>query len=332
MGDNRPNVYFDPDVNTWVYRISSLGHCETQLVYARLEYPTSPHPGTIQKAMDDSSAAEGFMYPLIERDQDMLVEGQQMGIMYQVEMEHPPHPLIRGSIDGYYDDILVEVKWFGESLYEKFRKEGLAGFPHYKAQVDNYGWVGAFQRCLFAVGRKDEDGKPTEQVIYEWYTPNSTVAKAKAVAKIKRVENLAREINTGIRDVPVCETVEFPCPYWTHHPDNTPVVDDLQTTSLLTQYMDLLAHSEKDLERAAELKTRILKRARLIHEGHDGSFKIVHPQGTWTIWETEPTKQSKFNRQKFERDHPGVLDDYLTETDKKGFVTLKKPKKGEADG
>lgn len=113
----------------------SLGHCVRRQVLGQLDMPTKPYPGKLVTAMADSSVFEDQVIGWLERFH-VITDRQRP---YTLEVL-PGRAFIALHPDGLAAAFtsathVLEVKSFGQSLYDKFDKGGLAAFPEYEWQV-----------------------------------------------------------------------------------------------------------------------------------------------------------------------------------------------------
>ena len=63
----QPTVYFDPEIDKWVYRASGLGNCIGHLVRCRLGVTPDPAPKFMQAAFDTGKHLEPEILNWLQR-------------------------------------------------------------------------------------------------------------------------------------------------------------------------------------------------------------------------------------------------------------------------
>lgn len=128
MSDDRANVYFDPDINAWVYRASALGNCVRALVASAMEYDEAHSQQTaemLQRTADEGNTHEKAM-------REKLVE---TGHVLAGEQQEVTIPIVKGKIyvRGHLDDIVLSGPlvtrpsiWEAKSLSVGAYKEWMA--------------------------------------------------------------------------------------------------------------------------------------------------------------------------------------------------------------
>lgn len=147
---DKPIVYID-DSDTTVYRASAIGGCTKSLIAVRMGFESVPPPAWLRPALEEGQEREeevlekaleqvepgGWVEP-DQRPVELVVKGGE---------EDGDRVVIRGHTDGtiYRDDGLdspaiagIEAKAFGETLWNTYKKKGMAAFPYYIAQLTIY--------------------------------------------------------------------------------------------------------------------------------------------------------------------------------------------------
>jgi hypothetical protein len=212
MGDDRANVYYDPLVESWVYRASSVGRSLRCLSAARQGYDPLPPPDYLVAA-----AEAGNRYELIAktklRSMGYTVAGEQGEIDYRVT----DTALIRGHLDAAHclvpdDDTgrILEVKSMSQRVFDKWLSYGFEKFPEYAAQVTSYMYAQAqrqgrdgYLEAVYAVINRETD----EMDIRVLATPPTDIQTI--VQRIALAEHFA-----SIDKLPVCDSAsQYTCPY-----------------------------------------------------------------------------------------------------------------------
>lgn len=250
MGDNRPAVYEDPEIDKWVFRASSLGGCFSHLVRCGLGFTPEPPPKNLLVKFAEGDVAEPVMLNWLSSNEGGWavwdeyglantaerfggkVSGRGDGQDDQLELEIPvgKNAVIRVHPDGIAtcfkitpymkehwpnlqtgEEAVVECKAFGPDYLKKYKREGLMGFPFYAYQV-SVEMAATGMPCLFVIGEKDEDGivKP-DKIMWDFYRePPYTLPQLKV-----RVMKILAAIDRG--EIPPCDIAMFPCGFWQEH-------------------------------------------------------------------------------------------------------------------
>lgn len=262
MGDDRPSVYHDPDIDRWVYRASSLGSCERRLVAHRRGIHAQPVPDWLQVRFDEGHDWEDKILARWEDDNTGSLFAAQM----TTGLEVGKHAMVRGSIDGYDDrGTIVDAKFLGPDLFERLKNGGLSAFPHYEWQqaVYAHGMRAAGYKvdniCL-AMGLKDIEGEGDDRRIvgikemsYLWVDVAELPTVAQIKARVMRIEKLAAK---GGDEWPDCPTpFEYPCPFdWLHEDRDVAIEVDDEMSKKLD-----MAHRFNQLAKVAEGDAKKLK-------------------------------------------------------------------------
>lgn len=214
---------------TWVFRASGLGGCDSALVRAGRGEVGRSAPGWMLERYQEGHDFEALILtryglglaghrrgPVHARNWRMM-DGQ-----YEIEFPVGDHTVIRGHLDGIYtvvnargDDhrLIGEAKFLGPDMYAKYLRDGITAFPYYEMQLSIY--MHALRLpAAFIVGQKvihEVDGQrevTLGEVTYDLiHEPPIALGQIKA-----RVARLVSLIESG-REVE-CNTRAFPCPYY----------------------------------------------------------------------------------------------------------------------
>ncbi len=239
-GDNRPSVYFDPDINLWVYRASALGRCDRELVMLRRGAEGEPVPDWLMRRFNEGHEFEDELLRRFSEDNDTEVIDRQR----VVEIPVGKGAIVRGSIDGRTEDtmaVLVDAKFLGPDKFREIKKAGIAGTSDYKWQQTTYG------RGLIAAGeiithvclamglkeyeeREDPDTGETYKAAvgvadmhYEWLAIEDLPSLAQVKGRVLKLEKMAGDLEG---DLPACPVpFQFPCStrIWHDEPEDTAV-------------------------------------------------------------------------------------------------------------
>lgn len=154
---------------------------------------------------------------------------------------------------------IVEAKAFGDSYFDKWKRDGLAAFPTYEWQVSVQMHASGLP-CEFIVGKKDKAG--VVQFIDHRLIITPPISWGKIAAKISRIEAAVKNKQT-----PKCEEpIMFPCPFYPMHDakvdifgQDTGAAAEIQLTDEAAKSVDVyaarfLAHEKLAKEHEAEAK------------------------------------------------------------------------------
>lgn len=316
MGDDRPSVYHDPDIDRWVYRASSLGSCERQLVALRRGMEPSPTPDWLQERFDEGHDWEDRLLRRFEDDNGTSLDMPQLS----AGIEIGKNVVVRGSIDAY-DDLgtVVDAKFCGPDLYNRLKSKGITAFPHYWWQQGVYahGMVAAGYKvdniCL-AMGLKDIVTVGQSRTVtgiaemhYLWVDLADLPTVAQIKARVMRLEKLAKA--EGWPDCPT--PPDYPCPFDWLHDEKDPAIEVKGGWAVkLADAADLNAKAKDCEERAKEYKALAKQLVEEVLAAEDltpdASHKLVG-QGvevTWVYSKTEAAVIEKYERKESVRRYP----------------------------
>lgn len=319
MGDNRPSVYFDPDVDLWIYRASALGSCERELVAHRRGMSGSPTPDWLQVRFDEGHDWEDRILARTEDDTGQKVTDRQRQLLLPVGK----HAAVRGSIDGYIDRCIVDAKFLGPDLYAKLKAKGIAGMEQYAWQQAAYahawnlfveGGPLKADRIMLAMGLKDIEGEGEERRIvgikemHYLYVPLKELpTAAKIKARVMRLEKMAQG-----DDWPACpQPFQYPCPFDHLHDEVDDAVEvEGEWAEKLEQAAECnrLARENEGVAKELKAKARglveeVLKAQNMgVEEGH--KLRAGDVECTWVYSKTEAAVIEKYERKESVRMFP----------------------------
>lgn len=247
LADHRSNVYWDSDIERYVYRASALGNCQRSLVMARAGLEGGETPEFMKSAFKVGQRLEDVIIKrFCAQEGYAAVEGLKLlqwgdvGKNGQVEVEmkvgnkavvrcHPDGVVQKyrsgeGDVDSNGDVRVLEVKALGESFYNTYKSKGIGGIPFYDWQWA-YEMVGTGLKGVYVIGVKCgeckgagceasecEDGITKLDVKY-YDTPTHT--KSEIIRRVLQLERLGAEFDAG--EKVECDWKMFPCPYYTTH-------------------------------------------------------------------------------------------------------------------
>ena len=242
--DHRPDVYYEPTADggeTRVYRASSFGNCEQNLVRQALGHTAGDAPEWMLEKYKESAGLEDqildaladqygwrAMRPAELPQYEVDASGQfalELPVSGGVVRCHPDAIAKCYRLDGVMsgkelpwqlgDRRVVEVK----ALSAKSSPFDLSKYPYY---VWQFSIEMAVTRLpgIFVVAWKDEDGelvvengKPRLSI--GWYSePPKTLLDIKKRAG--RLGQLIRDAEEG-KGIPPCDVKQFPCGFWAEH-------------------------------------------------------------------------------------------------------------------
>lgn len=249
MSDNRGSVYWDADINRWVYRASSLGNCIRALVMERCGITPEPPPKQILRAYEKGVKLE---QPILFRLRDLdggkcgwkMLDRSELHAPYnvvdesgQVVVEIPvgSKALVRCHPDGIGECFKARSRgskskgseWDGPALGERRVVEAKSASEGFYQQISKempelYKWqysvemVGTGLGGLYVIGVKkaefDEDDDPDtwiHKVVVE-YHDEPYYSKSEIIQRVLKVEKLAREYEEG-GGFPECSYKQWPC-------------------------------------------------------------------------------------------------------------------------
>lgn len=240
--DHRPDVYREGD--RWVFRASTLGNCDGQIVRTALGYDGAPAPKFLMDAYREGQKAEPLIierlaeeYRWLPVDLEEMLEYGTIDESGQLclEMTVGSKALIRLHPDGVFwrmtrlgtdseERRVGEVKCLGRGFAEDILNGGLEAKPSYAWQ---YSVECAITQLpgIYVIGMKhpdkrDDDGHrvldPDQALRVNLYDPPYTLAQIKG-----RVLKLVGMIERG--DVPDCTFAQYPCSMYEYHDTETGV-------------------------------------------------------------------------------------------------------------
>jgi len=175
-----------------VYRMSSVGRCPRALSAIRQGYTPESSPVWLETAAEEGKWHEQRIKDELRAD-DIAVYGEQQ----EVILEYPDFVLL-GHIDGIVNDHgtekLLEIKSMSQFEFDRWMRDGFAGFHQYADQLTCYMHATGLEECLYIVKNRSSG-----------YENRQTIKAPSDMAiiedKIKAIEDyLARWIDPGARD------------------------------------------------------------------------------------------------------------------------------------
>jgi hypothetical protein len=244
-------VYWDPDIERWVYRASALGSCDRELVAHRRGMSGSPTPDWLQVRFDEGHDWETRILERFMDDTGLALRGHQASGTLLIG----DGLAVRGSIDAETDDAVIDAKFLGPDLYRKLIREGIEGFPHYRWQQAVYAHAMEKQRICLAMGLKEIEGEGEERQVvgiaemhYLWVDVADLPTVGQIKARVLKLEKLAA--GEGLPDCPV--PFQYPCAFDYLH-------DEVETAIEITdpEMVTDLAIAARMYDRARDLEAEV---------------------------------------------------------------------------
>lgn len=230
--DDRPAVYYDPTVERWVYRASSLGMCERRLVAHRRGMEGQPTPEWLQRRFDEGHEFEEQI--LARYDEDYAgTDGFDSGEHFRVMVEIPvgKHAMIRGGTDRVHGSYVVDAKFMRPDGARQLER-GMTEHPEYLWQQAAYahGLILAghdITTVRLAIGEKEYDPETRDAIAidrmrYFEVGVNALPTLAQLKARVMKMEAAARKDYDVWPDCP--PRFDYPCPFdWLHDERDTAV-------------------------------------------------------------------------------------------------------------
>jgi hypothetical protein len=316
MSDNRPIVYFDPQVNRWAYRASSVGRPLRCLVTARQGYEALEPPRYLSQAAEAGNKAE-IIVKAILRNQGYRISGEQGEINLLVG----DTAVIRGHMDAEHIvdengvDRVLEVKSMSKGVWDEWWKDGFNGFPEYAAQLTVY--MGAISErrgkeveALYALYNRSNPGQ-VETVVVRTPPANLEAIRAKVIE--------AEE--WGDKGLPQCTGAKYFCGYSYLCDRDEMRFEELESgtqtilVELTNEYGDLLEADEDVSVRKEELREKI-KTAM----GTRGKADVPG----WSISVTTPKAKKSLSIEKLRQRLGDELDQFWTEGETKPTLYIRR--------
>lgn len=317
MSDDRAIVYFDPKVEKWVYRASSVGRPLRCLVSARQGYTAMDPPKYLLQYAEAGNRAEIIVKAML-RAQGYRISGEQNEVMLAVGET----AVIRGHMDAEHIvdtegvDRPLEVKSMGKSAWEDWHRGGFANFPEYADQMTVY---------MHAVGEKRGQEVEGFYAIYNRANPGEliTMVLKEAPSDIAAIrEKVATVEAWGENGLPQCTGAKYACGYDYMCDRNEIQFEELEsgTKEVLTQlgeeYNEIVDAME-ELEIQKELKREEIRTAM-------GEKEKVAVSG-WSFTYKKPDKPGKtLNTVKLRETLGGELDKYYEDKKVERTLTIRR--------
>lgn len=236
--DHRPDVYYEGE--TRVYRASSFGNCEQNLVRTAMGQTPGDAPEWMLGKYKESAALEGQILKALEEQYGWRAMRPAELPAYEVDASGQfalELPVTGGVVRCHPDAIAkcyrvektndVDPPWqLGDKRVVEVKALSVKSSPFDLSKYPYYVWQFSIEMAvtrlpgIFVVAWKDEDG---ELVLKDgkvrldigWYDkPPKTLLDIKKRAA--RIGQLITDAEEG-RGIPPCDVKQFPCGYWSEH-------------------------------------------------------------------------------------------------------------------
>lgn len=347
--DHRPDVYREDGL--WVFRASSLGNCEANLIRQALGQTPEPPPAAMLEAYAQGNTNEPIILDKLKahgwKQTDMMVVEGLTGGTYDdtgqlcTELRVGKKAVVRCHPDTVVEcfktpvdsDVVlgerrvVEAKALAKSwTFDRFYREKAAWQT--SVEVATTGLP-----LLFVVGWKDPETKIVEDDV-EFIVPDRPIyTKGQIIARVVRLVRMIEAIEKGEAKLPECDYAQWPCGFWQLHNTETgvhakksiPTADEALTKSAAITLRSMLVNWRADVKAMNAAKERVeahreqielLMRANKVEGAIQcGSTKIAY---------TPESTTRKFKRGAVDRMIADGLpvEAYREDSKKKAYVTM----------
>lgn len=309
--DHRPDVYEED--GKWVFRASSFGGCERNLVRQAIGHNPADAPEFMLGKYEESAALEEPILRALEEQYGWRVMRPAELPQYQFDdtgqatLELP----VTGGVIRCHPDAIVKCyrldgvdaksdrPWkLGDQRVVEVKALSAKSAPFDLSKNLNYWWQFAIEMAvtkrkgIYVVGWKDEDGELVRdaqgniRLNVAWYSdpPESLV-----VIK-KRAKRLVGLINAALDGdgLPECDVKQYPCGFYAEHEGGVwakPELEEIEDESI--EELAVLINMEKDLisertkvydELRAKLHAALVEMEKEAGEYKVGGFKVTRVQ------------------------------------------------------
>lgn len=237
--DHRPDVYEED--GRWVFRASSFGGCERNLVRQAIGHEPAEAPEFMLGKYDESAALEEPILRALEEQYGWRVMRPAELPQYQFDdtgqfaLELP----VTGGVIRCHPDAIAKCyrienatigqqPWkLGDQRVVEVKALSVKSAPFDLSKNLNYWWQFAIEMAvtkrkgIYVVGWKDENGELIRsedgkvRLTVAWYSdPPETLVAIK-----KRAKRLVSAINAALEGdgLPECDAKQYPCGFWSEH-------------------------------------------------------------------------------------------------------------------
>lgn len=302
VADHRPDVYEED--GKWVFRASSFGGCERNLVRQAIGHEPGPPPEFMLGKYEESAALEEPILKALEEQYGWRVmrpaelpqyrfdeSGQfalELPVTGGVIRCHPDAITKCYRLDGVTGKLDQPRPWkLGDQRVVEVKALSVKSSPFDLSKNLNYWWQFAIEMAvtkrpgIYVVGWKDEDGELIRdqsgkiRLNVAWYSdPPETLVAIK-----KRAKKLTAAINAALAGdgLPECDVKQYPCGFWSEHEGGVwakPELEELddQIAELAFEVFELASTAKFADDNLKEAKTA-LHAALLEREKEAGSYR-----------------------------------------------------------
>ena len=349
--DHRPDVYRENGL--WVFRASSLGNCEANLIRQALGQTPEAPPAKMLEAFAQGNTNEPIILDKLKPKgwkpvDQMKVEGITGGEYDEsgqlcVEMKVGKKAVIRCHPDTVMSCFKTteESRLAGAEVGQMRVVEAKALAKSWKFDTyyrEKCAWQTSVEVAttglplLFVVGWKDPETKIVEDI--EYIIPEAPMfSKGQIIARVMRLVRMVEAIEAGEEKLPECDYAMWPCGFWQLHNTETGVhakkevpdadevlakADAIKLRALMTNW-----RADKATETAAAGRVEEHRRAILEileRNGVEGGVK----QSTSKIILVPESTTRKFKRGAVDRMIADGLpvEAYREDSTKKAYITI----------
>lgn len=310
VADHRPDVYEED--GKWVFRASSFGGCERNLVRQAIGHEPGSAPEFMLGKYEESAALEEPILKALEEQYGWRVMRPAELPMYRFDKSgqfalelpvtggvircHPDAIAKCYRLDGVTGRLDQPRPWhLGDQRVVEVKALSAKSAPFDLSKNLNYWWQFAIEMAvtkrpgIYVVGWKDEDGELIRgedgkvRLSVAWYSePPETLVAIK-----KRAKRLTAAINAALEGdgLPECDVKQYPCGFWSEHEGGVwakpelPEIDDeriVTLASVVAERSVLAKHADGMLKDAkAELHAAMVEMEKEPGEYKAGPFKVT---------------------------------------------------------
>jgi len=351
IADHRPDVYRENGL--WIFRASSLGNCEANLIRQALGQTPDSAPKVMQEAWAQGNTNEPIILDKLKpkgwkRVDRMKVEGITGGTFDEsgqlcTELKVGKKAVIRCHPDEVMSCFKTteESRLAGAEIGQMRVVEAKALAKSWKFDTyyrEKCAWQTSVEVAttglplLFVVGWKDDETKIVDDI--EYIIPEAPVfSKGQIIARVMRLVRMIEAIEAGEGKLPECDYAMWPCGFWQLHNTETgvhakkevpeadealPKGDAIKLRALMTNWRADKATETAAAARVEEHRRGILEI--LVRNGVEGGVK----QSTSKIVLVPESTTRKFKRGAVDRMLADGLpvEAYREDSTKKAYITI----------
>jgi hypothetical protein len=224
------------------YRASALGGCFRALWAARQGFEPKSPPANMQAIFDEGHRIEEMVLDRLEAE-GWNIYNRQKEIQVPVNLPSelpifitghldalgcPPEGLNARDPEAHLFEHIIEIKGFGSSNMEQYKRSGLKAFPRYRHQIAAYSVGVPCGDVAFVVYEKE-----TDKIRVDFFQPD--VPEWELTTIILAVEEMVSK-----QQIPKCDALDYPCPYYyLHDPKEMPMPLALDADMLVTAILTI---------------------------------------------------------------------------------------------